>query len=173
MHQLLHTRRYLNTFWRSVGESASGSSQVSKRLVIARCDAARPTAGRHLPERFRTGRDRAGPVSQSLRIWPGGSGLEASQSTIQGRPVQALDQGQEAKIACDDARQGYQLVKVNRTTSKDKAKLVPKKRRRYIGMRIWPFGPLRLDKCCKLRLDKSICYQLTTSFAAGIAGNDG
>jgi hypothetical protein len=88
--------------YRSFGCAAADLGPQSDGADIrtpAAVDAQGPPAGapcrRHLPERFRAGRDRPGPVPARLPDGAGGHGVEAPREHLPRRPVPALDQNQE------------------------------------------------------------------------------
>jgi hypothetical protein len=73
-----------STCWRS----------MARICASCRCTCARPTwrgcwrgGRRHLRQRLRAGRDRAGPVPQSLRVRARGPGLEAPRQRLPRRPI--------------------------------------------------------------------------------------
>ena len=53
-------------------------------------------SGGHLPQRFRTGRDRSRSIPPRLPDGAGGPGVETSRKHLSRRSVRSLDQGQES-----------------------------------------------------------------------------
>jgi ATP dependent DNA ligase domain len=100
-------------------------------------------AGRHFPERFRTGRDRARFVSGGLQYGTRGLGIEATGSSLPRRSFTVLGKGQEPHTSCDGSGRGV----IEMTTL---AKLLAQKQELIARLQQEDIGPEERDEIERL-----------------------